>query len=83
MADTNEPAAPQEELFIDESGLTSMEPEGTDAHHHHTGGWWHPVPDVHIYDRWEGRTGENAETDYEHELDLQRGGRPAEGDGFE
>jgi hypothetical protein len=83
MANSNEPK-PQDDLdFIDESGHTSMEPEGTDAHHHHMGGWYHPVADINIYDRWEGRTGEESEADVQHELNLQRGGRPVEGNGFE
>ncbi|HKP96486.1 MAG TPA: hypothetical protein VJ385_12080 [Fibrobacteria bacterium] len=65
----------QQDLFVDESGLTSMEPEGTDPHHHHMGGW-QPTPEFHAshaYDRWEGRM--------DHEIDFERGRRPAEGDG--
>ncbi|MDB5048334.1 MAG: hypothetical protein JWO30_1405 [Fibrobacteres bacterium] len=61
----------QIDLFVDESGWTSMEPEGTDPHHHHLGGW----PSIpHAFDRWEGRT-------YQEPI-PERGPSPAEGDGY-
>ncbi len=58
--------------FIDESGWTSLEPEGVGHRHaqeNQDTGSWTAVP----MDRWEGNT-------YSHE-DLQRGPIPAEGDG--
>jgi hypothetical protein len=61
----------QQDLFVDESGLTSLEPEG--PHHHSHGAGWRPAPEIHAYDRWEGST---------HSDSLaERGRRPVEGDG--
>lgn len=61
-----------QDLFVDESGLTSMEPEGTDPHHHHTGDW-RPAEKAPRYGRAEGRVSPDP--------DFERGPRPVEGDG--
>jgi hypothetical protein len=61
--------------FIDESGWTSMEPEGAGHHPHDREDWRSATPEDHptYHDRWEG-------TMDPHDL-SQRGPQPVEGDG--
>lgn len=61
----------QGDLFVDESGWTSMEPEGGSLRPHVMEGWG-SMADVYPYDRWEG---------WDADGNMERGLRPVEGDG--
>ena len=72
--------------FVDESGWTSLEPEGA-GHHPHTHGWQavsegsysigSQEPELDFRDRWEGR----RHDDFGGHPVPQRGMLPVEGDG--
>jgi hypothetical protein len=81
MADQNpNPGAPQAEDYIDESGWTSVEPEGAGKHPHHE----EIYPDPGSKERWEvdlgGEPGGKEEGAIEEDA-LARGPKPVEGDG--
>lgn len=87
MAEGNQDIGHQEDLFVDESGWTSMEPEGAghprhsprEKHRHPTEGW-DPTPDSQPHDRWEGAP-DRSEAHDRDEGSFERGRRPVEGDG--
>lgn len=70
----------EDEDFIDESGMTSLEPEGAGHHHHPTEGWT-PMPEPLPHDRWEGAPDRTEAYDRD-EMNYERGKRPVEGDGI-
>ncbi|MDQ3000816.1 MAG: hypothetical protein M3Y08_06105 [Fibrobacterota bacterium] len=88
MADAQQQdAANEEDTFIDESGKTSLEPEGAGhhphspgEHHRHPPEGWYPTPDPQPHDRWEAAPDRSEAYDRD-EGGLERGRRPVEGDG--
>jgi len=74
MADQNQ-GTPKPDGFIDESGWTSMEPEGAGKHPHKE----EVHPDPGSRERWEEDLGGEPGGDEEHA--LARGPKPVEGDG--
>ncbi len=87
MADENG-IVQTDESFVDESGWTSMEPEGA-GHHPHL---WSDFPDIASEERWEddfggepgGDGGEANPRGQEGVQDkgVRRGPEPVEGDGW-
>lgn len=92
MAGYTEAELQHEQDFVDESGWTSLEPEGAGHHPHSHGQDWHassdspasssysmgsPEPDLDFRDRWEGR----RHDDFGGHPVPQRGMLPVEGDG--
>jgi hypothetical protein len=87
MAEGNQETVHQEDMFVDESGWTSMEPEGAGHHphppgegHRHPTEGWDPIPAPQPQDRWEGAPDRSEAYDRE-EGSFERGPRPVEGDG--